>query len=78
MKLVTVAIIEDYPFTTVADSNNIAYTYNANGTRLTAADGKSMTYDNEGQTTTKGTETYTFNVRHQFRYRYGIQLPVHL
>ncbi len=24
-----------------------------------------MTYDSEGQTTAKGTETYTFNVRHQ-------------
>jgi RHS repeat-associated protein len=27
--------------------------------------GISMTYDNEGQTTAKGAETYTFNVRHQ-------------
>jgi RHS repeat-associated protein len=60
-----VSIAGDFSDSSVADSNNISYKYNLNGTRLDSAGGISMTYDNEGQTTAKGSETYTFNVRHQ-------------
>jgi YD repeat-containing protein len=60
-----VSITENFPCSSVAVSSNISYTYNTNGTRLTSASGKSMSYDNEGQTTAKGSANYTFNVRHQ-------------
>lgn len=67
-----VSISENFPYLSIANSNNFSYTYNANGIRLTAAGGKSMTYDNEGQTTAKGTETYTFNIRHQLETVTGV------
>jgi len=57
-----VSISENFPFLSIADSGTISYTYNTSGTRLDSVGGKSITYDNEGQTKAKGSETYTFNV----------------
>jgi hypothetical protein len=42
----------------IAATADTAYTYNATGTRLVSAGGTTQTYDNEGQVTAKGTETY--------------------